>query len=142
MPFDIDNLNPGCWFDSPFGDGERVRFRVPDAAALREIDRQTLERRVEYIQPRKANGKPDRRAALQRIEYDEVIDAGLREQLMTDHCIVDWEIKRPDGTPIPCTTENKMRLMQGSIDFGRWMTECLERISEDTEQGARAATKN
>ena len=144
MPFDIKNLNPGEWFDYP-GDAdppERVRIRLPDAKTLKEIDALTVKKEVEHVQPRKKNGKIDRRQGLQRIEYEKVIDESKREEMFIDRVITDWNIKTPNGDDIPCTTENKVTMMYGSVEFNSFVNDCLEILGGEKEKQEKDQEKN
>lgn len=136
MPFDIENLNPGEWFEYP-GDTklpERVKIRLPDAKTIKDVDAATLKKEVEHVQPRKKSGKIDRRQQLQRIEYEVCKDEDEREKLLIDEIITDWEIKTPDGDDIPCTTENKIKMMYGSVEFNNFVNDKLEYLT-DTKAG-------
>ena len=144
MAFDIDNLNPGEWFEYP-GDAvppERVKLRLPDGETMKRIDKETVTAEVEHVQPRKKNGKIDRRQPLQRIAYDKIKDETKREELMTDHVIADWEIKTPDGKDIPCTLENKIKMMQGSVEFNVFINEKLEVLGTEKDQRDKDQEKN
>lgn len=141
MPFDIDNLNPPERFYYPDSPDEWVEFVLLDADAIEEIDAQTVTKKVEYVQPKKKNGKPDFRRPLQRIEY-EVIDEEKRADLMTDAAIHDWHLVKPDGSLIECTTENKLKIVNGSIEFNTWMAECLEIMGERKTEREKELEKN
>jgi len=144
MPFDIQNLNPGEWFEYPgeTDPPERVKIRLPEQSVIKQIDAETIKKEVEHIQPRKKNGKIDRRQGLQRIEYEVIIDEQKREELLIDHIITDWEIKTPDGKDIPCTKENKTKMMFGSVEFNNFVNECLEILSGEKEQRNKDLEKN
>lgn len=144
MPFDIHNLNPGEWFEYPgeTDPSERVKVRLPEQETVKRIDAETIKKEVEHVQPRKKSGKIDRRQGLQRIEYEVVFDEQKREELLIDHIITDWEIKTPDGEDIPCTKENKIKMMFGSVEFNNFVNECLEILGGEKEQNDRNSEKN
>ena len=146
MPINIKDLNPGEWFEYPSDDGyagevEKVKLRAPDLEAIKRIDAQTATKEVEHVQPRKKNGKIDRRQSLQRIEYV-VYDDEKKEALVFDFMIVDWNLKTPEGIDIPCTTENKVKLLLGSREFNRFVTECCETLTEENEKREKDLEKN
>lgn len=139
MPFDIHNLNPGERFELPSGEG--VFLRPPNVEFLDSIKSQTTVKKVEHVQPKKKSGKPDRRQPLQRIEYEEV-DETKEEELIFDYMIVDWDIKTPGGEDIPCTTENKVKLMRESLEFNKFVTENCDYLFKEEEARERELEKN
>lgn len=144
MPFDITDLNPGAWFEYPGEEDppERVKLRIPDAATLKRIDAETMERSVEHVQPKKKSGKPDTRAPLQRIVYSKVKDETRREGMLIDYVISDWEIRTPAGDAIPCTTENKIKMMFGSVEFNNFVNEKLEILAGEEVESEKGQEKN
>lgn len=144
MPFDINDLNPGEWFEYP-GDTnppERIKLRFPDNTKLKEINKQTVKTEVEHVQPRKKSGKIDGRRPMQRIEYEVVTDEQLRERLLIDYVIVDWEIRTPAGEAIECTTDNKMKMMFGSVEFNNFVNDCLETLKSEAEKESEDREQN
>lgn len=144
MAFDLENLNPGEWFTYP-GDTkppERVKIRLPDQKAVKVIDKKTLKKEVEHVQPLKKSGKIDRRQQLQRIEYEVCEDEDEREELLIDEIIEDWEIRTPDGEAIECTTENKIKMMYGSVEFNNFVNDKLEYLGGEEEERKKGEEKN
>lgn len=131
MQFDLENLNPGAWFDLVEGkpkDG-RICLRVCNGKALEAIRAKTVKARVEY-------------RGGQRFEYADIKE-DLHSELVWDYCIVDWEnIQDAEGNPIPCTRANKVKLMRGSILFSRVVSGALARLADDIQQRAENAAKN
>lgn len=148
MPIDIENLNPSTKFPYPLPkDGEStgrewVSIRSLAAGKLEEINKQTSTDKSEFIQPKKANGKLDRRASLQRIEYSEITNSALRNELMWDEMIDELHIFDTSGVLIPSTTEMKMKLMEGSASFAMYVADCLEMLIGSEEDEKRELEKN
>lgn len=128
MKFNLDNLNPGVYF--PFEDDEGgVTVRVASADVIRGIDKKTVKKKVQF-----------RRG--QRYEIDDT-DEEKRSALVWDYAIVDWNgVFDNDGNEIPCTTDNKIKLMNGSVQFSRFIGNCLEQLTEDVEAYDEELEKN
>ncbi len=120
MKYDVENLNPGTWFDFPDGEG-RICLRILSFEEAEDIRKKTVKHGVEY----KKN---------QRFEFD-VTDEGKQFELTWDSCIVGWEnIQDAKGKDIPCETANKIMLMRGSPSFAHMVNEFLEKLTEIQEQ--------
>ena len=148
MPIDIENLNPSTRFPYPLPkkkekeSKEWVSVRRLSVEKVREIDSKTTENRSEMAQPRKPNGKIDRRAPLQRVEYSEVTDQDLRNKLMWDEMIDEIHIFDKKGLLIPSTTEMKMKLMGESAEFAMYLADCIEILTENEEEQKKELGKN
>lgn len=112
-----DDLNPGNWF--PFNGTKTVEevggvcLRVLNRKMLRQIEKEINTRHSEFRIP---EGAPPGTPA-QRIEWTEV-NTELEDELTWDYCIVDWkDVLDENDQPIPCTKENKVRLMQENLAF-------------------------
>ena len=115
MKFDLDNLNPGCWFD--LGDA-RVCIRVCAGKDLEAIQKKTRKKRIAY-----RGGK--------RYEWIDVNEDQEFKQIF-DYCIVDWEnINDVNGTPLKCNTTNKLLLLNGSPEFNTFVGRCLDQLTSD-----------
>ena len=126
--FNLADLNPGTWFTLDDGEG-RVCLRVCTGDDLREIRKRTVKERVEYKRG-------------QRFAY-EVVDEKLQNELIWQHCIVDWErLIDQNGESIPCTPENKILLMGRSIKFAGFVADCLETLTEIDAAHEEEAKKN
>jgi hypothetical protein len=128
MKFDFKNLNPGVWFeyeDKSFS----VEVRICAGQDLERIFKATQKTRVEY--------KRD-----SRFEYLD-IDHDKRDEMMWDFIIIDWKgIEDGAGKPLPCTTENKVALMKGSVLFTNFIGECVELLSSDIKKIKVGKEKN
>ena len=132
--FDISGeLNPGVSFTME--GGGVVWLRVCAGDDLRDIRKKTVKRKVEY---RKVDGN------MQRIPFEEV-DEDLQSQMVWDFCIVKWENFFADvekTIPIPCTTENKLKLMGRSLVFSKFIGECLQTLRGTLENEEEVIEKN
>ena len=127
MKFDLENLNPGTWFDD--GDGGRICIRSLSTEEATAISKKTTTTKVEY-----KNG--------QRFAY-EITDDDKAFSLMWDAVIVDWEgVVSADDKPLECTTENKLRLMRKSPVFARIIRGYLEKLVEAEAIEKDAEEKN
>jgi len=154
MPIDIKNLNPSTKFPYPLpeegevkkkvkkGEEEWVLIKTLSVSKSQEIDELTTELKSEIVQPKKPNGKPDRRLALQRIEYKMVIDPALRNELIWNEMITEIHIFDADGVLLPSTKEMKMELMKNSSEFAMYIADCLEILTEDEKNQKKELEKN
>jgi hypothetical protein len=129
--FNLKDLNPGTWFDFNEDDPKsgRICLRVLNEEAKENI-RKTTVKRVETF-----------KKGQRFIDYD--VNEKLNSEMTWDYVIVSWErLEDNDDQPIECTVENKSKLMRESIDFARFVGECLEKLSEMTEQRKADAAKN
>ena len=128
MKFDLQELNPGTFFD--FGeDGGRISLRLCAGDDLRDIQKATVKKRVEF-----KNG--------QRYEVEDVNEA-LRGEMLWDFSIVNWEkFFDAQGKEIPCTRENKILLMGKSPRFANFVASCLQELRDKQEAEVLAQRKN
>jgi hypothetical protein len=151
MRFDL-NTNAGEWF--PFfssevkPDGE-VTYLDPEEGAgrvcLRIADEEVTEKiRLQTRKPTKEFVYNPKTRAMERWEgFDQTPTQAKKErEMIWDHAIVAWEdILDGNGNPIPCTLENKMRLMSNP-QFIRFVGRCLQLISGASAEADKAAEKN
>jgi len=131
MKFRLQDLNPGAWFNFDVDDPEtgRIRLRVLNAQKLTEIRDTTMTNKVEYH-------------ADNRFEYQE-IDNAARDRIIWDYCIIEWEgLVDDDDVPIECTTDNKIKLMNGHIGFSTFIEACLEKLNKENEKFREFSEKN
>lgn len=137
-----EELNPGTWF--PFQEGKTVEeaggicLRVLNRRKLREIEKQVTTRMAEVVVPKGAPvGTPG-----QRVEWSEV-DSDLEDELTWDYCIVDWKgLVDENDVLIPCTKENKVRLMQDSLHFLRFVRVKQAELNKQLAEELKAKEKN
>ena len=63
---------------------------------------------------------------------DRKVNTEKQNHLLWDYCIVDWGELNVDGTSLPCTTENKILLMNGSPQFLSFYAVCMEQLEDIT----------
>jgi len=127
----MKDLNPGTWFsfDESDEDSGKISIRTINQEKLAEIRDKTMKTEVEY--------KGDN-----RFEYIKT-DNAKRDRIIWDYCIVDWQdLVDDDDIPIECTTENKIKLMNGHIGFSLFVESCLERLTKQNEIYAEYSEKN
>ena len=134
--FDLENLNPSARFYWE-EDGEWVDFRLLPAKKAEEFRKAVgITQKTEYR--RISKGSP------QRFEY---IDTSERKliafsELQIDYQIADWYLIDPNNNVIPCTKENKLKLVNGSPAFSSWMDRCLSQMEQDVERIKEKEEKN
>lgn len=152
--FDIEKIGTGEWF--PFMDSkidengevewlpvdtdsdERVCFKQINPDRYREIKEKHKGKKinvpVQNIQSR----------AMEVVSQYEQTPAQEKAERMDfwDEHIVDWNIKNPSGTPIPCNAENKYKLITGEPRFVRYANKCLQIMSGVKEAEAKSQEKN
>lgn len=127
MQFDLDDLNPGTWFDLP--EGGRICLRTLSAEQAAVIQKAAIKKKVEYKKG-------------QRFEFDTVDDDKLGE-MSYDMTILGWEgIESADGKEISCTPEMKFKLMQKSPKFAKTVRVFMEKLAEAEQAEAEAEETN
>jgi hypothetical protein len=145
MPMKVklsEDLNPGTWF--PFEPGKKVEevggvcIRVLNRKTLRSIEKQTQTKKAEYALPVNAPlGTP-----AQRFEFVET-DQVAEDEMIWDYCIVDWKkVVDEADAEIPCTRENKVKLMAESFDFSTFVKVSQVKLNHDLMEARKAAEKN
>jgi hypothetical protein len=110
-------LNPGTWFDYGADGKASVCIRICAGDDLKDLRKKTTTPKVEFKQG-------------QRYSYD-ITNEDLYKDLLWDFCIVDWKgFVGKDGKAIPCTLENKSRLMGKSYEFSKFVGSCLDKLNE------------
>lgn len=151
MKFDL-NTAAGEWF--PFfaseikPDGEvkyldpeegagKVQLRIADSDTLERIQSETRKKQSEFVL-----NKVNRQ--MERVAYFDQTPAQEKKEreLIWDHAIMNWEgILDSNSKPIPCTLENKMKLMSVPI-FARFVGRCLQLISGASDSAKAELEKN
>lgn len=131
MQFDLTNLNPGTWFEME--GGGRVCLRICDGDALRSIRKQTLKKTTEFK-------KIDN--LMQRFTVESV-DEQRQEEMIWDYCIVAWEgLFDTESRPLVCDKATKLKLVNGSVFFAKFVGECLDNLRKQLEVESVDAEKN
>jgi len=145
MPFDLDNLNPSTRFYWTAGDPEEL-VNKPDAEYVEmrlcpddmtdEIRKQVgITRKVEYHRDR---------GRINRIEYLDSSDGKVRKfaEAVNDFCITGWRLLTRTGDEIPCTTENKIKMLLGSPAFSEWYADKMEELRKIAQNKDREIKEN
>jgi len=126
MKFDLDNLNPSERFY--FDDDEKAWIEIRMCAAE---DHARIEK-----ESTKVINKPGRAAT-------KVVDEKKKQKLLWDFIITNWGgIEDAKGESIDCTTENKNRLMGGSIRFASFVSDSMGELAERHMQFGEDLEKN
>lgn len=142
MPFDMKRLTPSAkffWPGDPTGE-EWVEIRlVSNKEKLEMIKEVGLDQKSVF----KANPFKE---TIDKIDYVETnVEKGAAfMNLQIDRMIVSWHLKTsgPNAKPIPCTTEIKIELYTGSIEFGDWLDECAKELEAKHKAEKEEKEKN
>jgi hypothetical protein len=152
MNFDLTGESSGEWFaffrseikengDVNYLDPEegagKVCLRIADPETIENIQSQTRKAMVEFVL------NPKQRA-MERVKFYDQTPAQekLERRMIWDHAIKAWEgILDKDGDEIPCTIENKLKLMNIPV-FARFVGRCLQLITGANAQQEEAVGKN
>ena len=131
MKFDLAELNPGVFFsfdENEDGEGG-VTIRLANGKTLDEINKACIKKKVEFRRGQR---------------HEVIIDNDeLRSKMLWEYVIIDWKgLYDQDGKEIPCTKENKVMLMQGSVKFSSFIGNCVEKLTEETEADEGNLEKN
>lgn len=153
--FDLEKLGVGEWFpyqdsvvnketgkvewlDVDLSADEKICFRQPDAETMRIM-------RDKY-KGKKVNNpvrNPETRAMEIVVTYEQTSEQERAQSVeFWDKAIVDWTIKGKDKKVIPCTAENKYKLITMVPAFVRFCNRCLEILSGTKIEVEKAAEKN
>jgi len=151
MRFDIENTQ-GEWFtffeSEIMPDGEikyldpiegagKVCLRISDPESIEKIQSQTRKKVAEFVY------NPKTRAMDRVIYFDQTPAQEQKErELIWNFAITDWkDLLDMKGVSIPCTLENKMKLMNVP-QFARFIGRCLQLISGAKTEQADIEIKN
>lgn len=132
----LENGEVKC-FEPDKDEACRVTLRLASPDVLENIYKKT---RTPVID-RTLNTKS---RSMERIkDYDQTPEQIKEERVLTwDYAIVGWEgVLDKHKTPVDCTTENKMRMMEIPI-FGRFVGQCLGMISGEAQEYEKEKVKN
>lgn len=130
--FNLDELNDGAWFD--FDDAE-IKLRAPNNDFLSSVSK-------ECVREKKLYKKKNRVGDLQLMKETETDDDKLKAMIW-DYTIMEWKnIKTQNGEDIPCTKENKVKLMGGSPKFYHFVDSAVDQLSSDQSKEAEDLEKN
>lgn len=124
-------------YNEPEKDGGRVQLRIADAETLEKIQAETRTKTAAFVKDKETR-------QMVRVPYiEQTPEQEKRErEMIWDHAIQSWEgILDVNGAPIPCTLENKMKLMNVPV-FARFIGKCLTTLSGATAEKKAAVEKN
>jgi len=134
MRINLDELNPGVFFTWP-GEPEDskkgITVRPLSGSAIKLINKQTLiSSKIKFTK----KGQ----------QYtDEIYNEAKKEELIADYCIVDWKgLEGEDGKAIPCTAENKSKIMNEHPLLMEFVTDKIDSITEFQAEKEDAEAKN
>ena len=130
ISFDIED-KPGTWYD--LGSGARIQLRNTTREDFKELRKQTTTKMSEI---KRIDG------VLERVAWEEK-DEDLHEELFWDKVIVDWEgIVDAKGLLMPCTRENKVKLMLRSAKFAKMVNDSFKILTDAEAAELETAEKN
>lgn len=152
MRFDLSGETQGEWFRffgstikengdvvylDPKEDAGKVCFRIASPEVIEFIQSQTRKKTAEFTL------NPKTRQMERVVYFDQTPSQEKKErELIWDHAITDWKgILDKDGSEVPCTLENKLRLMNNP-QFARFAGRCLQIISGANAGAAEDGIKN
>lgn len=152
MRFDVSGEVQGEWFKffrseikengetvylDPEADAGRVCLRTAAPEVIESIQSKTRKKTAEFVR------NPSTRAMERVVYFDQTPDQERMErELIWDHAIQGWEgMLDVSGTEIPCTSENKMKLMNIPV-FARFVGRCLQLITGANASTVEGAEKN
>lgn len=127
--FDLEKEDKGVWFDMEGGGRVKLKFISPSDWML--IRKATI-KAGEPVVKKVDDGS-------YKLFERETTDEDLQREMLHDMTIVDWEdILDVKERPIPCTKENKVRLMMmANPAFRNFVNDkltILEKLSRDQEE--------
>lgn len=144
MPWDIENdkaLNPTTrfFFETPEEEeSEYVDLRIASDQENKEIFKKAgvkFEKKLVY-------NKQDRQMQyLRDLDVSDEKQDKFNEEVW-DFSIVDWNLITPNGDKIPCTRENKTKLMRKSPKFASFVGDCLEELRNSVKGKKESELKN
>lgn len=138
MPFDLENLVPEGKFHYPGSPDEWVLFRGTTDELIRDLRNRFVSKDRTYYVEEKPGNIPN---AVHGVEFLNTDDDGMF-RAMWDWHIKDWNLKTPGGDPIPCTIENKLRLLKNSQAFSKFCADSVNRLDADTKERTDRELKN
>jgi hypothetical protein len=142
MGWNLDDLNPPAkfWYvDNGKKTGDWVSLCLAsDEDNKRFFDLVGVKEKVEYR-------KDPQTRQMQRLTYFDSTDEQrdrFNEEIW-DFSIKEWNLTgKSKEDKVPCTRENKVKLMRGSPKFAQWIAECLEKMRADLQVYYEEEQKN
>ena len=126
------------WIDLDENDAERICLKQPDPETMRIVREKNKGKKINLFVK-----DPDTRQMVAVSAIDQTSEQE-KEQSMAfwDEAIEDWEIRNSKKELIPCTKENKYKLITMVPAFLRFCNDRLERLSGIKSENEKAAEKN
>jgi hypothetical protein len=152
MRFGINQNPKGAWFPyfgSKINDDGSVEYFFPETSGdkvfinpplpveeLEKIYAQTRTRKSEFVL------NPATRQ-MERVSYIDQTPEQARKEISMIFCAVvgDFDLSDGEGGKIPCTDENKLKLMKNA-EFARFVKRCLELLELSEADRIKALEKN
>lgn len=135
--FDLENLNPTRKFYYDDKEVEWVNLRMVTEAKYKEF-RELLDIKQKREYKFDKQGKP---CAVDVMDMSDKKISALSE-LANDYTIADWHLITKSGNEIPCTKENKTKMILECPEFANWINNCIKEMKGETEEVLEAAEKN
>jgi hypothetical protein len=154
MSFDIDKIGTGEWFpfmDSKINENGEVEWLPVDLESDEKICFKQLSpdryREIHEKYKGKKTNVPVQNVQSRAMEivpqYEQTPAQEKAERMeFWDEQIVDWNIKTPSGDAIPCTAENKYKLITGEPRFLRYANKCLQLMISGKDEEVKKQEKN
>jgi hypothetical protein len=123
---------PVIEYAEPEADAPRVYIQIADSETIKKIHAKTRTKKTEFVYNPKTR-------QMERVSYlDQTPEQEeLERQLIWDHAIKEWEgMLDQEGKPIPCTLENKLKLMN-DVQFARFVGKCLITVGGSNEDAEK-----
>jgi len=130
MNFNMDDLNPStrCFFNEEKPEEGYVDLRILNQEAHEAINEKVVKKRFDFHNHVRHEVKD--------------VNSKMRDELNWDYCITEWDIKDANGQQIPCTIQNKAKLMRGSMEFNIFVSKKIEALNNALLQRAEELEKN
>ena len=128
MAWNFDDLNPVSrkfWGDEE--NNEWVEFRLINDSEMQNIRKKLgLKSTQKYI----PNPNTKRMEPVNDLNMNDEMAVKFNDAVIC-YQISNWNFKDPQGLDIPCTDENKKKIMYGSPVFGKWANKCLKEVEKE-----------
>ena len=136
MPFQLENLNPSVRYD--YGETEWVEFRLVSEEKMTEIRSEVgLQAKQKYI----PNPNTKKMESVNDFNLDDKAMQKFNDLILC-YQISDWHLETNEGDLIPCTDENKKKLVYGSPIFAKWVNDRLKDLSKTLKDVEEEEEKN
>lgn len=134
MKINLKDMNPGVFFvwpGEPEDSKKGITLRPLSGSISKNINKQSLiSSKIKFTK--------------QGQQYkDEVYNEARREQLIADYCVVSWTgLTGEDDKPIPCTAENKNKIMNENPLLMEFVFDKINSITDYEAEKEEAESKN